>query len=144
MRKVLILILLFISNRIWAQQDNAPVIGVSDKRIDVYGLKNARVVADYQTTLENTDILISNGRIEAVGQNLVFPKGTIIYDLTGKTVYPAFIDAYAGNYGIKTQASSANANPYGAFMNPAQGGRTSAPFPSGSCRCIDSYEYVKR
>ena len=41
-----------------AQQDDTPVAGVSDKRVEVYGLKNARVVVDYQTTLENTDILI--------------------------------------------------------------------------------------
>ena len=127
MRKTFFLILIFISTQIRAQQDNAPVVGVSDKRIDIYGLKNARVVVDYQTILENTDILISNGRIEAVGKGLVFPKGTIIYDLTGKTVYPAFIDIYAGNYGIKTQVSSAGSNPYAAFMNPAQGGRSAAP-----------------
>ena len=79
--------------------------GVSDKRVEVYGLKNARVFVDYQTTLEKTDILIKNGRIEAVGTNLVFPKGTIIYDLTGKTVYPSFVDVYAANYGIKATDS---------------------------------------
>jgi imidazolonepropionase-like amidohydrolase len=127
MRKTLLLTLLLISAQIRAQQDVAPVVGISDKRIETYGLKNARVVADYQTVLENTDILIYNGRIEAVGTNLVFPKGTIIYDLTGKTVYPAFIDVYAGNYGIKAQASSSNTNPYAAFMNPSQGGRSSGP-----------------
>src|SRR5512138_786314 len=81
-----------------SQVDDAPVLGVSDKRTEIYGLKNARVVVDYQTTLENTDILISNGRIEAIGTRLSFPKGTITHDLTGKTVYPAFIDAYAGNF----------------------------------------------
>jgi imidazolonepropionase-like amidohydrolase len=127
MRKTFFLILIFIATQIRAQQDNAPVVGVSDKRIDVYGLKNARVVVDYQTILDNTDILISNGRIEAVGKGLSFPKGTIIYDLTGKTVYPAFIDIYAGNYGIKAPTSSANSNPYAAFMIPGQGGRGSAP-----------------
>jgi hypothetical protein len=126
MRKTLCLILLLISIQIQAQQDNAPVVGVSDKRVEVYGLKNARVVVDYQTTLENTDILISNGRIEAIGSNLSFPKGTIIYDLTGKTVYPSFVDAYAGNYGIKVSAPAADANPFAAFMNPAQTGRSSS------------------
>jgi len=123
MPRTLCFILLLFSLQIQAQQDNAPVVGVSDKRVEVYGLKNARVVVDYQTTLENTDILISNGRIEAIGQNLVFPKGAIITDLSGKTVYPSFVDAYAGNYGIKTQASPADANPY-AMMNPAQTGRS--------------------
>ena len=136
MRKILILILVFFSIQIRAQHDNAPITGVSDKRVMIYGLRNARVVADFQTTLENTDILISDGRIEAVGKNLVFPKGTIIYDLTGKTVYPAFIDAYAGNYGIKTQTSASNNNPYAAFLNPAQGGRSSSP-PVPDARVAD-------
>jgi imidazolonepropionase-like amidohydrolase len=127
MKKTFYFLLLFLPLNLFAQQDNAPVVGVSDKRAEVYGLKNARVVVDYQTTLENTDILISNGRIEAIGANLIFPKGTIVYDLTGKTVYPSFIDAYAGNYGIKTQTSTTDANPLAAFFNPNQGGRTSAP-----------------
>ena len=126
MQKAIFLLLLLLPLKIIAQQDVAPVVGVSDKRVDVYGLKNARVVVDYQTSLENTDILISNGRIEAIGTDLTFPKGTIVYDLTGKTVYPSFVDIYAGNYGIKTQTSAADANPYAAFLNPAQGGRTSA------------------
>ena len=88
MRKTIYLLLLFLPLNLFSQQDNAPVVGISDKRVEVYGLKNAKVVVDYQTTLENTDILISKGRIEAIGTNLVFPKGPIIYDLTGKTVYP--------------------------------------------------------
>jgi imidazolonepropionase-like amidohydrolase len=125
MQKLFYLLLLILPLNLSAQQDNAPVIGVSDKRVDVYGLRNARVIVDYQTTLEKTDILISNGRIEAIGTNLVFPGGTIIYDLTGKTVYPSFVDAYAANYGIKVQAAAADANPYAAFMNPAQPGRAS-------------------
>ena len=117
---------MLLSVRIQAQQDDAPVIGVSDKRIEVYGLRNARVIVDYQTTLENTDILISNGRIEAIGANLTFPKGTVIYDLTGKTVYPSFVDVYASNYGIKSETSSTGVNPYAAFMNPLPAGRLGA------------------
>jgi hypothetical protein len=72
----------------------------------MYGLKNARVVVDYQTTIDNADILISKGRIEAVGKNIPFPKGTIIYDLTGKTVYPSFIDVYGADYGVRPAAST--------------------------------------
>jgi imidazolonepropionase-like amidohydrolase len=137
MPRTLYFILLLLSLQIKAQQDNAPVVGVSDKRVEVYGLKNARVVVDYQTTLENTDILISNGRIEAIGQNLTFPKGTIITDLSGKTIYPSFVDVYAGNYGIKTQVSAADANPY-AMMNPAQTGRPGgAQLPTSEARIAD-------
>ncbi len=121
-----------------AQQDNAPVVGVSDKRAEVYGLKNARVVVDYQTTIENADILISEGRIEAIGANLTFPKGTIIYDLSGKTVYPSFVDVYAGNFGVKVQqASSASANPYAAMMTQVQGGRGGSQVPATEARIAD-------
>ena len=122
MRKTLFFLLLLLSLRIHAQQDDAPVVGVSDKRVEVYGFKKARVVVDYQTTLENSDILISNGRIEAIGTNLTFPKGTVIYDLTGKTVYPSFVDAYAGNYGIKVQNPASETNPFAAFFSPPQRG----------------------
>lgn len=110
-----------------AQQDNLPVAGVSDRRIETYGFKNARVIVDYQTTLENADILVSEGRIKDVGQNLTFPKGTTVIDLTGKTVYPSLIDAYAGNYGIKTPAQQPDANPYAAFIS--QMGRSSPATP---------------
>jgi imidazolonepropionase-like amidohydrolase len=137
MRKTLFLLFLLLSIRIQAQQDDAPVIGVSDKRVEVYGLKNARVVVDYQTTLENADILISNGRIENIGSNMTFPKGTIILDLTGKTVYPSFVDAYAGNFGIKTQSSASDANPFAALFAPVQTGRTGTLIVTPEARIAD-------
>lgn len=137
MRKLIYLILFILPLSLSAQQDNAPVTGISDKRVEMYGLKNARVIVDYQTTLEKTDILIKAGRIEAVGSNLVFPKGTIVYDLTGKTVYPSFIDVYAANYGVKVTTSGADANPYAAFMAPAQGGRTGSQSTTPEARTAD-------
>jgi imidazolonepropionase-like amidohydrolase len=135
MRTTFILLLLLLSLNIAAQVDDAPVLGVSDRRVEVYGFKNARVVVDYQTTLENTDILISKGRIEAIGTNLTFPKGTIIFDLTGKTVYPSFVDVYAANYGIKTQTSASDSNPYAAFFSPA--GRSGSQVSTPEARIAD-------
>ncbi len=126
MHKSLLIFLCFLSLNIYAQQDNAPVVGVSDKRVEVYGLKNARVIVDYQTAVENTDILISDGRIGAIGPGLTFPKGTIVYDLTGKTVYPSFIDIYAGNFGIRAQTGTTTVNPYAAMTIPQQSGRSSS------------------
>lgn len=137
MRKNLLLLIAFLSLNLYAQQDNAPVVGVSDKRIEIYGLKNARVVVDYQTTIENTDILVSDGRIEKIGQGLVFPKGAIIYDLKGKTVYPSFIDIYAGNYGIKTQAGAPDSNPFSALMNIQQPGRQMGSVATAEPRIAD-------
>lgn len=136
MLKNFLVILLLLPMNIFAQQDNAPVVGVSDKRVNVYGLRNARVIVDYQTVSDNTDILISDGRIEAIGQGLTFPKGAIIYDLSGKTVYPSFIDIYAGNYGIKTQAAAPDAGPFAAMISTQQSGR-SLPGTSAEPRIAD-------
>ncbi len=129
MQKIYLLFLLLLPLIATGQQDNAPVTGVSDKRIEIYGLKNARLVVDYQTTIENADILIADGRIKSVGKGLTFPPGTIVYDLTGKTIYPSFIDAYAGNYGIKTQTSGGETNPYAALMQQMGGRQTGATTP---------------
>ena len=126
MRKINFFFLLLFSLRIAAQIDNAPVVGVSDKRPGMYGFKNARVVVDYQTALDNTDFLVSEGRFVSVGKNLSFPKGTIVIDLTGKTVYPSFVDIYAGNYGIKTQTTTSETNPFAALVATPQTGRQSA------------------
>ena len=137
MRKNLLLLMAFLSLNLYSQQDNAPVVGVSDKRIEIFGLKNARVVVDYQSTIENTDILISDGRIERIGQGLVFPKGAIIYDLKGKTVYPSFIDVYAGNYGIKTPTGTPDSNPLSVLMNIQQQARQMGSVTTAEPRIAD-------
>jgi imidazolonepropionase-like amidohydrolase len=85
-----------------AQQDIIPVVGVSDTRPGTWFLKGAKVVVDHTTTLENADIIIKDGRIAKVGKGLKAPEGARIADMTGKTVYPSFIDVYS-NYGIQRE-----------------------------------------
>lgn len=120
MRKHLLLLLCLFPLIVFGQKDNFPVNGVSDTRLAVYGFRNARIVVDYLTTIENADILVSDGRIAEIGKNLVFPKGAIITDLTGLTVYPSFVDAYAASYGVKAQAGPQETTLPGAGMNVSQ------------------------
>ncbi|NLX62775.1 MAG: hypothetical protein GXZ06_09830 [Tissierellia bacterium] len=42
---------------------------------------------------ENTDILIKNGIIEAIGNSIDIPENVEIYDAKGKVVFPGFIDS---------------------------------------------------
>lgn len=46
-------------------------------------------------TLQNTDVLIREGRISEVGQNLRAREGARVIDGTGKFVTPGFIDAHS-------------------------------------------------
>ena len=121
--KKLILIMLGLAFllRIALPQNNYPVVGVSDERIEVYGLKNASVYVDYASVLKNTDILIVKGRIAAVGSGLDFPAGTIVRDMSGKTIYPSFIDICSA-YGVAQEQRAQGTNPYAAMMGGGRGG----------------------
>ncbi len=55
-------------------------------------LQNARVVTVTQGILEDTDLLIKDGKIAAIGQNLA-PQNYTLVDCSGKSVYPGFIDS---------------------------------------------------
>lgn len=55
-------------------------------------LKNGQVLLG--NTFVTSDILIADGLIKAVGQNLDCPEVTTTYDLTGKIVAPGFIDVH--------------------------------------------------
>lgn len=139
MRIKLFFLFWLISIAVNSQQDYAPVVGVSDRRPEVYGFRNAKVVVDYQTTMENTDFLVSEGRIISVGKNLSFPPGTVIIDLTGKTVYPSFVDVYAPNYGIRVQqTTSGDASQMARLVAvQQQTGRQAAQQPEPEARVAD-------
>src|SRR4051812_31339109 len=58
-----------------------------------YAIKNARIVTVSGPEIENGTIVIRNGRIEAVGQNVSIPSGAHQIDGRGLSVYPGMIDA---------------------------------------------------
>jgi len=61
-------------------------------------LRGARVIPmKGDTVLENADVLVTGNRIAAVGPSgsVAAPAGARVYDGTGKTVIPGFIDTHA-------------------------------------------------
>jgi imidazolonepropionase-like amidohydrolase len=99
-------------------QETFPVNGAQDKRNEVYVFTNANVVVDYQTTMSNSTLIISKGKIEAVGTNLPIPQGARVIDLKGKYIYPSMVDAFS-DYGIEQP------KPQGGFSFFASGDFTS-------------------
>ncbi len=100
-------IMLLLTTVVVAQQ-TFPVNGIPDKRNLYHLFKNARIIVDYKTTLDSSMLLIKNGRIEAVGIITVIPAGTIIHDMSGKWIYPSFIDPYTF-YGLPEPSKSEKA-----------------------------------
>jgi imidazolonepropionase-like amidohydrolase len=58
-------------------------------------IRNATVLTITRGTLENTDVLLRNGKIAAVGKNLNASANARIIDGTGKYVMPGIIDAHS-------------------------------------------------
>ncbi|HEU4508412.1 MAG TPA: amidohydrolase [Pyrinomonadaceae bacterium] len=58
-------------------------------------IRNATVLTVTRGTLENTDVLIRNGKIAGVGKNLNASANARIIDATGKYVLPGIIDAHS-------------------------------------------------
>lgn len=68
------------------------VIGQSNNSVLI---KNATVMTAAKGTLENTDILVTNGKIARVGKGIQAPAGTSVIDAAGKFVTPGIIDAHS-------------------------------------------------
>jgi imidazolonepropionase-like amidohydrolase len=84
-------------------------------------IRDARVFTVSGPVLEKATVLIKDGLIEAVGENIPIPAGVTVIDGTGLNVYPGLIDALS-TWGIAELAAPAT---------PAGGGRGGAqPAPT--------------
>ena len=58
-------------------------------------IRNATVLTAAGPRLDNADVLLRDGRIEAVGSGLTAPAGSLIVDGTGRWVTPGVIDSHS-------------------------------------------------
>jgi len=110
-------------------------------------IKNATVMTAINGTLQNTDILIRNGKIAKIGKNLSANAGARIIDATGKYVIPGIIDCHShamldaineSSYSVTSMTNVAD------VMNPKDisiyralaGGVTTANLLHGSANAI--------
>jgi imidazolonepropionase-like amidohydrolase len=112
MKKIVfaLLVTAFFYSDMLAQQ-TFPVNGVANKNHIVYAFTNARIVVDPETTIKQGVLIIKDGLIINVGEKPEIPKGALIYDLKGKTIYPSLIDPYT-SYGMpEVRAASHGTHP---------------------------------
>lgn len=124
--------------------------GLSDApNVEKLHIKNATLwTSDKQGILENADLLIANGRIEKIGQQLTPPSGYKVLDATGKHVTAGIVDEHShiainGGTNEGTDAVTAEVR-IGDVINPEDvsiyralaGGVTSAQLLHGSANPI--------
>ncbi len=84
MKKLLYILIILTVSLPGLSQDNGDIL-----------IRNATVLTVTNGTLENTDILIREGKIERIGEGLRAPRGVEEVDATGKYVMPGIIDAHS-------------------------------------------------
>jgi imidazolonepropionase-like amidohydrolase len=101
MRSSLLYFLLVLAVFKTQAQTGFPVNGLADPRNGTTAFTNATIFKDARTTLQNASMVVSSGKIVAVGTNISIPKDATVIDCQGKFIYPSFIDIYS-DYGTPT------------------------------------------
>lgn len=93
-------------------QETFPRNDVLDERAGTYAFTHATIITEAGKMLENATLLIREGKIENVGTGLRVPAGYQEIDLTGKSLYPSFIDLHT-SYGLPKTERPRGGSPYG-------------------------------
>lgn len=143
MRKITAFILL---NLFVLTATSGAVFAQEGARQDIL-IRNATVLTAARGTLENTDILIQNGKIARIGKNLSAGANVRTIDGTGKFVSPGIIDCHShsmldaineGSYSVTSMTQVRDVlNPNDvAIYRALAGGVTSALLLHGSANAI--------
>jgi len=94
-----------------ARAEQAPAIAITHARVHVPGGR---------PPLEDATVVLSNGKVQAVGPNVAVPAGARVIDGRGKIVTPGFIDANTavGTVDVELEPFANDANVHGT-MTPA-------------------------
>ena len=72
-----------------------PIIGIRRAAPAAIGITNARIVVTADETIEAGTLLVRDGTIVGIGHQLAVPDGFQSIDMSGRTIYPGFIDAFS-------------------------------------------------
>ncbi len=114
MIKVHLRLLIFMCSFSLFAQDYFPSnSGVKTNNSNYTAFTNATIHISPTEVIENGTLLIKEGKVVSVGKSVNIPKNTTIVDLSGKTIYPSFIDLYT-TFGVKKPERGGTGPQYGA------------------------------
>lgn len=94
--RLLALAFFWCSATLFAQEYFPKNDGVKSKDNNYTAFTNAKIYVTPTQIIEGATLLIQNGKVVQVGKTVSLPNSTIVVDLSGKTVYPSFIESYSG------------------------------------------------
>ncbi|QOD61306.1 amidohydrolase family protein [Polaribacter haliotis] len=99
MRKLLLFFSLMLAFSLQSQDYFPTDAGVKTTANTMVAFKNATIYITPEKVIKKGTLLVKDGKIVEAGRSVKIPDGTKIIDLSGKTIYPSFIDIYS-NFGI--------------------------------------------
>ncbi|MBT9188965.1 amidohydrolase family protein [Zobellia russellii] len=74
--------------------------GVKTKNTNYTAFTNAKIYITPTQVVESGTLLVQNGKVVEVGKSVTLPKNAVVIDISGKSVYPSFIDLFS-SFGVQ-------------------------------------------
>lgn len=102
MMKIRLLVLVFLGcNSLSFAQEYVPENdAVKAENNNYTALTNAKIYITPTEVIDGGTLLFRKGKVVAVGKSVSLPKNTVVMDVSGKYVYPSFIDIYS-DFGVE-------------------------------------------
>jgi len=98
--RFLVLTVLWCSSTLFAQDYFPENDGVKSNNNNYTAFTNAKIHITPTQIVEGGTLLIQNGKVVQVGKSVTIPKNSVMIDLTGRSIYPSFIDVYS-KFGVE-------------------------------------------
>lgn len=99
MKKYLLILLCICFLNLQAQEYFPTNTGVKTSKNTMIAFQNATIWVTPKEKIKKGTLLVKDGKILSVGKSISIPKEALVIDLSGKTIYPSFIDVYS-SFGI--------------------------------------------
>ena len=89
----------FMSYSLIAQEHFPKNDGVKSKNTNYTAFTNAKIYVTPTQVIDNGTLLIKDGKVVGTGTTVSIPDNAVIVDVSGKSIYPSFIDIYS-SFGV--------------------------------------------
>ena len=107
MKKTLLLFLFLCSIVVHSQEYFPTNSGIKTTKNTTVAFTNAKIYVTPTQIIKKGTLLVKDGKVISVGSRVAIPKGTKMVDLSGKTIYPSFVEVYS-TFGVKSPTASPN------------------------------------
>ena len=113
--------------------------GVVSKNTNYTAIINAKIYVTPTQVIEKGTLLIKDGRVVSVGASVIIPENSNTIDVSGKSIYPSFIDIYS-DFGVekpKRESGRGRSSQY----DPTRSGFYWNDHVMPENKAIDKFEY---